>query len=130
MTKHKLFWIAFIACGLGFAPTALADDVNIDDQLDLANGLYSRGMYDMAFAEYDRLIQKYPDHPKIPSAHFRAGETLFYSKQYEKAISQYQAFVRQYPEASQRERSLTYPLSKKNDPCFRWRRSSMLFLSH
>ena len=47
------------------------------DRFDFADGLYARGMYDMASAEYEKLIAEMPSHSRTPDALFRLAESFF-----------------------------------------------------
>jgi len=50
--------------------------VNEVEQIQLADGLYSRGMYEMAAAEYRRFIAEYPKSELMPRAMFYLGYSL------------------------------------------------------
>jgi Ca-activated chloride channel family protein len=47
---------------------------------------YKNGHYDQAFKEYERMIQRKQDDPKL---HFNAGTAAYRSKQYETAIKEF-----------------------------------------
>lgn len=57
--------------GEGPAPEAEASDRR---QLDYANGLFSRKLYDLAAPEYEKFLGQYPGAPGRSSAYFYLGE--------------------------------------------------------
>ena len=45
------------------------------ERLQFANGLYARGMYELAIAEYKSFLRDFPKSDKVDVAHFRLGES-------------------------------------------------------
>ncbi|MBF0216916.1 MAG: tetratricopeptide repeat protein [Candidatus Omnitrophica bacterium] len=73
---------------------ALQDKNSIEaEEFDFANGLFSRGMYDMAVEEYKKFIEAYPDSSYRELADFRAGESFFMDKEYSAAETWFEAFL-------------------------------------
>lgn len=73
------------------------------ERFDFADGLYARGMYDMAAAEYEKLRQEFPSHSRSGEALFRMAESLFFLKEDAKARPLYEQFSREYPDKAQAE---------------------------
>ena len=55
------------------------------DQLDFANGLFSRGFFEEAAEEYEVFLQANPSGPEAPNAWFRLGQCAQASGSAEKA---------------------------------------------
>lgn len=73
------------------------------DRFDFADGLYARGMYDLAAAEYEKLRAEYPSHSRSGEALFRLAESFFFMKQDAKARPLYEQFSREFPGKAQSE---------------------------
>lgn len=85
------------------ASDAAAPASPVEERFDFADGLYARSMYDMAAAEYQRLIQEAPQHPRAADAGFRLAESFFFLEKYPEAIEHYKAWLEHYPALPQRE---------------------------
>ena len=59
------------------------------DQLDFANGLFSRGFFEEAAEEYEVFLQANPSGPEAPNAWFRLGQCAQSSGAAEKAAGAY-----------------------------------------
>ncbi len=57
------------------------------EQIEFASGLFERGLYDMAAAEYKEFINTYGKSNLLTEAHFGMAESLFFSKKYPEAIN-------------------------------------------
>jgi cellulose synthase operon protein C len=79
------------------AAPAPAQSINDDDRLSFADGLFSRGLYDLAAREYEAFLGKSPSHPKADSAHFRLGESLRRQKDYRAAEKKFKYVFEHYP---------------------------------
>jgi len=44
------------------------------ERLQFADGLYSRGMHELASKEYEAFLKNFPSHSKLDAVHFRLGE--------------------------------------------------------
>lgn len=77
----RYFIILFLAqmCFLGSVPAQ--NLVSNNDQKRLADGLYSRGLYDLALIEYQKLLGKTPPPDNLDTLFFRAGESAARSDQ-------------------------------------------------
>lgn len=91
------------------APAPAANAVTADDQAQFADGLFARGMYDLALREYMTVLKDHPDHPRMDQVLYRIGEcyreqgnpsaaALFYRRvaaEYADRPSRYRAEFRQ-----------------------------------
>ncbi|MDP8299406.1 MAG: tetratricopeptide repeat protein [Candidatus Tantalella remota] len=64
------------------------------EEFDFANGLFARGMYDMAISGYGDFIKKYPDSAYTKIAEFRIGECYFLDGKYDEALNRFNAFLK------------------------------------
>ena len=71
-----------------------------DDAFDFANGLYVRGMYDLAATEYRSFMSAYPDDPELATARLRLAECLYMEEGYEAALPIYADLARSGGEAA------------------------------
>jgi len=76
---------------------ACADTLDAAEQFDFADGLYTRGLYEMAAGEYAKYIQDFSEGGNIELAHYRAGECWYALGDYEKATSFYQEQIKRFP---------------------------------
>jgi tetratricopeptide (TPR) repeat protein len=76
------------------------------DQLDFAQGLLSRGMYDMAILQYQKFISDYPHSPSLQEAYLSLGEGYFLSQDFDKAVDTFNQFRQLYPNSDQMPVSL------------------------
>ncbi len=78
---HRIFCIALIFCAVYIAlpTTGVAATSPTQEQLDLdfADGLYQRKMYETAAKQYANFLDKYPTSQKRQIALFRRGESLY-----------------------------------------------------
>lgn len=95
-----LFW--------GAGPTSIyaQQSVKEADQLDFAQGLLARGMYDMAILQYQKFISDYPKSPSLQEAYFSLGEGYFLSQDLDKAFDAFNQFNKLFPNSDQLPASL------------------------
>jgi len=55
-------------------------------QIDFANGLFQRGFFEDAMAEYEGYLAKHPQGEHVNTALYRLGEAAYAAKQYDKAL--------------------------------------------
>ncbi len=60
-----------------------------NEDWDFSNGLFMRGMYELAAQEYLSFIKSYPQDKRIPLAYFRLGECYYQLKLYSQAKKAY-----------------------------------------
>ncbi|MFH1790935.1 MAG: tetratricopeptide repeat protein [Candidatus Omnitrophota bacterium] len=96
----KCVTILSVTCLLiaGAGHVSGANDTVPPDQLDFADGLFERGLYDMARDEYKKFIDMYPASIHCPDACFGAAESLFFLKRYDEAIEEYNNYAGLYPD--------------------------------
>ena len=66
------------------------------EKIDFANGLFQRGLYDMAAGEYREFIRKFPDNPLTHEALFGLAESFFFNKAYTQATQHYREYILQF----------------------------------
>lgn len=74
-----------------------ADAMNPDEKLLFANGLYRRGLYDLAVPEYEALINNESATNMHDLAAFRLGECLRALKRMDEASAAYDSVAENYP---------------------------------
>ena len=65
-------------------------------QLDVANGYYSRKMYELAAPEYEKFTTLYPNSEQRPDALFRLGESYRHNGTMNAARNAYETLLSQY----------------------------------
>ncbi len=93
LSKAFLFFLA-IPCSL-FAMKAA-------EQMEFADGLYLRGLYDMAIQEYQVIARDEPKYEKLDAVLFRIGECYRQTGQTEGADRFYQRVITEYPRSPHR----------------------------
>lgn len=74
-------------------------------QFDFANGLFQRGFYKEAAAEYRSFLDKYPDAEQAGTALYRLGEAAYAAHDYEAALKAFDELPARKPEAAVLERA-------------------------
>ncbi len=72
---------------LVFCSAALALDE--EERLQFADGLYSRGMYELSLKEYETFLRNFPASKKLDVVHFRLGECYRNLGKFEAAEKEY-----------------------------------------
>ncbi len=75
-------------------------------QLDFANGLFLRKLYDMAAKEYAAYVQAYPGDATEEYARFQWAESLYNLQDYDAAAAAYQQLLEKFPQGGKRAESL------------------------
>ncbi len=85
------------------APTCIyaQTPVKESEQLDFAQGLLSRGMYDMAILQYQKFISDYPQSSSLSEAYLYLAEGYFLSQDFNKAVDAFNKFNQLYPNSGQ-----------------------------
>jgi len=91
---------------LGSSVVYAQGSIKESDQLDFANGLLSRGMYDMAIAQYQKFITNFPQSSYLQEAYLSLGEGYFLSQDFNKASTTFAQFKQLYPDSVQLPLSL------------------------
>ena len=79
-----------------------AKEVNPLEQLDFANGLFQRGLYQMAISEYKKIVESFPESEYLDEAYFGIAESLFFLKMYEEASTEYENYLKRFPRAKRK----------------------------
>lgn len=101
-TARVLTSCALLLAALCAAPAARAQTLSEEDRLVFADGLFSRGMYDLAIREYEAFLDAAPQHAKADVAHFRLGECQRKRKDYRAAEKQFKFVYDTYPSSEYR----------------------------
>ncbi len=88
---------AFIAIEGSFSYSIEENNTRETEEFDFANGLFSRGMYDMAIGAYEDFAKKYPESSFSELANYQRAECYFLSADYIKARESFAAFSSKYP---------------------------------
>ncbi|HLF18399.1 MAG TPA: tetratricopeptide repeat protein [Candidatus Omnitrophota bacterium] len=67
------------------------------EQLDFANGLFARGLYDLAATEYQKYIEDYKEGEYLSEAYLGIGECHFFKNAYPQAAEAYRTFLSRFP---------------------------------
>ncbi len=89
---------------LGSLAAALAA-VSPDDQLEFADGLFLRGMYDLAEGEYQALLRTATNYAKLDQALFRLAECYRNLTNPAAANLFYQRVIREFPDSPMRPKA-------------------------
>ncbi len=87
---------ALVAVWCGTAASAIAADAAAE-QLDFADSLYVRQMYDMAAEEYAKYIERAGDSPQTELALFRMAECYYNLKRYRDAATACERLRAEFP---------------------------------
>ncbi len=87
------------------APEPAADsapaqaDAEPENQLNYANGLYERKLYDLAVPEYEKFLGLYPGSPDRPTALFYLGQSYRALQKATAAGTSFQNLIKDFPES-------------------------------
>jgi tetratricopeptide (TPR) repeat protein len=95
------FIFVFIILFTASTPIHAQVAVKETEQLDFAQGLLSRGMYDMAILQYQKFISDYPQSPSLQEAYLSLGEGYFLSQDFDRAVGTFNQFMHLYPNSDQ-----------------------------
>ena len=93
-----LFIIIFL---MGTTRIYAQENVKESEQLDFAQGLLSRGLYDMAILQYQKFISDYPHSSLLQEAYLSLGEGYFLSQKFDKASDAFNQFKQIFPNSEQ-----------------------------
>ncbi|MFC1496962.1 tetratricopeptide repeat protein [Verrucomicrobiota bacterium] len=94
-------FVSLIA-SLLLASPVLAEIKDHDESLQFANGLYVRGIHDLAIKEYKSFLHNFPDSKKSDVVCFRLGESYEQMGESLKAAGQYLHVFTNYPSSKHR----------------------------
>jgi TolA-binding protein len=87
------------------APRCPASELTESDHLQFANGLYARGMDEMAIGEYRRFLQAFPQSKQADVARFRMGRSHARLGRAREAEAEFAVVFRQFPQSAFRARA-------------------------
>jgi len=107
MNLRAIFIVGlFLSFLTGPARIEAQESVKTNEQLDFAQGLLSRGMYDMAISQCRKFIADYPHSASLQEAYLSLGEGYFLSQDFEKAVETFHQFNQLFPHSEQLPLSL------------------------
>lgn len=89
--------IAFVTVSAGAGLCATVEPSDHGEQLDFADSLYVRQMYDMAAREYETYLDNSGDVPESEVAYFRLGEAYYHQKEYSKTVRALTTLLEKFP---------------------------------
>lgn len=92
--------------GILLCPSASASPAAAARQLDFANSLYLRNLFDMAATEYAKYVSQFPGNATEEYARFQWGESLYNLQRFEEAEKIYQEQVQKFPQGAQSSTAL------------------------
>jgi tetratricopeptide (TPR) repeat protein len=75
------------------------------EDFDYANGLFSRGMYDLAIEGYREFLGTHPGSQYTELAKYRIGESFFLANKYDEAMNKFSIFLKEYPSGELSEKA-------------------------
>ena len=102
MRLNGLSIIVLLCAAVAFqSPAGAQASVKEAEQLEFAQGLLSRGMYDMAVLQCQKFIAEFPKSPSLEEAYLSLGEAYFLSQDFKKAADAFNQFKQLYPNSEQ-----------------------------
>ncbi|MEI6808388.1 MAG: tetratricopeptide repeat protein, partial [bacterium] len=90
------FVIAALVASVAGVLTA-SGEISIGDQVQLADGLYDRGMYELAVREYSAVLASTTNQPRSAEVTYRVGESYRQMKRMAKAVEYFANVEATYP---------------------------------
>ena len=98
MKQILLLIFIFAACATGsFAQEAAATDSKEFEQFDFANGLFERGLYEMAIDEYLKYKKSYPAGQFLGEVILGIAESHYFNDTYNEAIIYFMTYLKAFP---------------------------------
>ena len=92
--KNIILFFLIVVC---MTSVLFAKDMTAVEQLDFANGLFKRGLYEMAITEYGKFIKSFPQNELLGEAYFGTAESRYFMKDYENADNAYKGYLKLFP---------------------------------
>jgi TolA-binding protein len=92
-----LIGIAVVLAAVGMCWPGTGHAADPGEQLDFADSLYVRKMFDMAAREYEAYLAEAADAPEAEAAYFRLGESWYNQQQYSKTARALTALLEKFP---------------------------------
>ena len=90
---------------VGLVSPVFGQTLNPDERLQLADGLYTRKMYELALKEYEAYLGEFSEGDKIDAVHFRLGECYRHTGETAAAEKHFRAVFTKFPESEFRFRA-------------------------
>ena len=68
---------------------------------------YNKGDYAGAIKSFDAVLERYPDNPKTPDAHYMKAMALLKSNQRTRAVTEFRTLVQNYPHTDDARKALS-----------------------
>ena len=94
--------LVFLLCVALLSGAACAAELNETDRLQFADGLYARGMYDVAVKEYLGFLDRYPASESADVAYFRLGECYRALQKIPEADKAFRTLFNNHPDSEYR----------------------------
>ncbi|MCX7590282.1 MAG: tetratricopeptide repeat protein [Kiritimatiellae bacterium] len=101
MVLIRVFSTALVACLVARVAGAQAE-LSEAERLEFANGLFARGMYELAAAEYEAFLRDVPGSGSEDVVRFRLGESLRELGRVERAAEEFRRVFEKYPGSAYR----------------------------
>lgn len=101
--NRRLALLLLIACVSG--AFRASGEISITDQMQLGDGLYDRGMYELALREYLAVLSSVSNHPRTVEILYRVGESYRQLKRVGKAVEYFAKVESEYPTSPYRFKS-------------------------
>jgi len=102
--KHRAFML-FVCAGLFLVSAHAQTPLEERDQRRLADGFFSRGLYDLALEEYKNLLDQVPKVGNRDVILFRTAESARQLQQLDQASGYYRQVIESAPESERAQRS-------------------------
>ncbi|MBN1556542.1 MAG: tetratricopeptide repeat protein, partial [Lentisphaerae bacterium] len=90
---------ALVLVILAAAGLALGQDLGEAEQLEFADGLYARGLYEACIPEYEAFLEAFPESPARDAVYFRLGESCRHTGDVSAAEKYFKRVFDEYPES-------------------------------
>ena len=107
MRKKNFLKVGFLLLAIvGISLVAYAQTEEEQRQLDFANGLFQRGVYDMAAEEYRAYLKEFPHGKAVKDVLYRLGEAEYSSGDLDSALVTFTKFLEQESSGKRYARAL------------------------
>ncbi|VAX37902.1 hypothetical protein MNBD_UNCLBAC01-853 [hydrothermal vent metagenome] len=100
--KYPSYIFSIILSFIFFIPSLAISSTKDIEQLDFANGLFQRGLYEMAQAEYQKFVEVHPESTYLSESYFGMAESSFFLKNYEAAKEAYNKYIEKFPQGQKK----------------------------
>jgi len=97
--------LSFLILTLAALTSSIAESIGVEERFQFADGLYARGMYELAAKEYEAFLRDFPDSGKADVACFRLGESYRHTGDFSAAEKQFRKVFLEYKDSKFRLRA-------------------------